>query len=144
MTLNGWMQIAFYALCVLAVARPLGLYLVKVFGGSVGWLRPLERAIDRVSGVDPNEDQHWTRYAAAILLFSVASMLLTHLALRLQHALPFTGGAPGGPGPSGVRDGSIVHDQYQLAWCSRSSSPDSCSGERPSTSKRRFGHAKSR
>jgi potassium-transporting ATPase potassium-binding subunit len=88
MTTNGWLQIALFAACVLLVAKPLGLYLVRVYDGSVGWLRPVERLLYRLSGVDPAEDQHWTRYAAAMLLFSAASMLLTYVVLRLQHALP--------------------------------------------------------
>jgi len=88
MTVNGWAQILFYCACVLLVTKPLGIYLVKVYDGSVGWLRPVERAIYRVSGVDPDEDQHWTRYAAAMLIFSLATMLLTYVVLRLQHVLP--------------------------------------------------------
>src|SRR5512146_3421169 len=88
MTLNGWLQILFYCLCVLLVAKPLGIYLVRVYDGSLTWLGPIERAIYRVCGVDPTEDQHWTRYAGGMLLFSVASMLLTYLVLRLQHVLP--------------------------------------------------------
>jgi K+-transporting ATPase ATPase A chain len=88
MTLNGWLQIALFALVVLAVARPLGLYLVRVYDGSIRWLAPVERAIYRLAGIDPADDQHWTRYAGALLLFSAASMLLTYVALRLQHLLP--------------------------------------------------------
>ena len=88
MTANGWLQIAVFSLAVLLVAKPLGLYLVRVYDGTVGWLRPVERFIYKLSGVDPNDDQHWTRYAGAMLLFSAASMLLTYLVLRLQGALP--------------------------------------------------------
>jgi K+-transporting ATPase ATPase A chain len=88
MTANGWMQILFYCACVLLVAKPLGIYLVKVYDGSVGWLRPVERVIYRVCGVDAEEDQHWTRYAGAMLIFSLATMLLTYIVLRLQHVLP--------------------------------------------------------
>jgi potassium-transporting ATPase potassium-binding subunit len=88
MTLNGWLQIALFVLCVLLVAKPLGLYLVKVFDGSMRWLRPIERAIYRAAGVDPGEDQHWTRYAAGMLVFNLATMLFTYLILRLQHFLP--------------------------------------------------------
>lgn len=88
MTTNGWLQIVFFAGCVLLVARPMGLYLVRVYDGTVRWLGPVERAIYRVAGIDANEDQHWTRYAAAVLLFSAASMLLTYLGLRLQGLLP--------------------------------------------------------
>ncbi|HEY4217222.1 MAG TPA: potassium-transporting ATPase subunit KdpA [Gemmatimonadaceae bacterium] len=88
MTTNGWLQIVFFSLCVLVVAKPLGLYLVRVYDGTVSWLRPLERAIYAISGVNADDDQHWTRYTAALLIFSAASMLLTYVALRLQLALP--------------------------------------------------------
>jgi K+-transporting ATPase ATPase A chain len=88
MTLNGWLQILFFSLCVLLVAKPLGVYLVRVFDGSYRWLSWLERPIYRLCGVDEREDQHWTRYAAGLMLFSVASMLLTYLVLRLQRVLP--------------------------------------------------------
>ncbi len=88
MTINGWLQILFFSLCVLLIAKPLGLYLVRVYDGSLKWLGPIERVIYRVCGVDPKEDQHWTRYATGMLLFSLASMLLTYMVLRLQHVLP--------------------------------------------------------
>jgi K+-transporting ATPase ATPase A chain len=88
MTANGWLQIAVFALAVAAVTKPLGRYLVAVYDGRVRWLAPLERGLYRLAGVDPDEDQHWTRYAGAMLFFSAASMLLTYLTLRLQHLLP--------------------------------------------------------
>jgi K+-transporting ATPase ATPase A chain len=88
MTLNGWLQIAFYSVALLLITKPLGIYVLKIYDGSMGWLRPVERAIYRLGGVDPDEDQHWTRYAAAMLIFSAASMLLTYAVLRLQHLLP--------------------------------------------------------
>jgi K+-transporting ATPase ATPase A chain len=88
MTLNGWLQILFYSLSVLAIAKPLGIYLVRVYDGTARWLAPIERGIYRVCGIDPDEDQHWTRYAGGVLLLSVASMLLTYIALRVQHLLP--------------------------------------------------------
>jgi K+-transporting ATPase ATPase A chain len=88
MTASGWLQIALLSLAVLAVTKPLGRYLVAVYEGRVRWLGPLERGLYRLAGVDPEEDQHWTRYAGAMLLFSAASMVLTYVALRLQHVLP--------------------------------------------------------
>ncbi|MGH7656533.1 MAG: potassium-transporting ATPase subunit KdpA [Gemmatimonadaceae bacterium] len=88
MTTQGWLQIAFYCAALLLVTKPLGIYVFKVYDGSIGWLRPLERGLYRLAGVDPNEDQHWTRYAAAVLLFSAAAMLLTYAVLRLQAILP--------------------------------------------------------
>jgi potassium-transporting ATPase potassium-binding subunit len=88
MTLNGWLQILVFSVVVLAVAKPLGTYLVRVYDGTTGWLRPVERAVYRLCGLRADDDQHWTRYTGAVLLFSAASMLLTYLALRLQHVLP--------------------------------------------------------
>ena len=88
MTPNGWLQILFYCACVLLVTKPLGIYLVRVYDGTFTWLGPIERAIYKVCGVDASEDQHWTRYAGGMLLFSAATMLLTYLALRLQAVLP--------------------------------------------------------
>ncbi|HEY2854245.1 MAG TPA: potassium-transporting ATPase subunit KdpA [Gemmatimonadaceae bacterium] len=88
MTVNGWLQILFFCVSVLVVAKPLGLYLVRVYNGTYRWLAPLERVIYRMCGVDAQEDQHWTRYAGAMLLFSAASMLLTYVVLRLQRMLP--------------------------------------------------------
>jgi K+-transporting ATPase ATPase A chain len=88
MTANGWLQIALFALSVILVTKPLGRYLVAVYEGRVRWLGPIERGLYRLAGVAPEEDQHWTRYAGATLLFSAASMLLTYAVLRLQHLLP--------------------------------------------------------
>jgi K+-transporting ATPase ATPase A chain len=88
MTANGWLQIAFYSVVLLLVTKPVGLYILKVYDGSMTWLRPVERLLYRLAGVDPEEDQHWTRYAASMLIFSAASMLLTYVVLRLQHLLP--------------------------------------------------------
>ncbi len=88
MTANGWLQILLFSAAVFAVTKPVGLYLVRVYDGTFRWLAPVERAIYRVCGVDPEEDQHWTRYAAGLLLFSAASMLATYVALRLQAHLP--------------------------------------------------------
>jgi len=88
MTINGWLQIAFFSIALLLVTKPLGIYVFKVYDGSMRWLRPIERVLYRVGGVDPDEDQHWTRYAASMLIFSAASMLLTYAVLRLQHLLP--------------------------------------------------------
>jgi potassium-transporting ATPase potassium-binding subunit len=88
MTANGWEQIALYSAVLLLVTKPLGIYVLKVYDGSLTWLGPVERLLYRAAGVDPAEDQHWTRYTASLLIFSLASMLLTYAALRLQHLLP--------------------------------------------------------
>src|SRR6476469_2943603 len=88
MTANGWLQIAFYSVVLLALTKPMGMVILRVYDGSVTWLRPVERLIYRIGGIDSEEDQHWTQYTAAMLIFSLVSMLLTYIVLRLQHVLP--------------------------------------------------------
>jgi len=88
MTANGWLQILVFAAVILAATKPIGLYMVGVYDGSLRWLAPVERAIYRVAGIRPDDDQHWTEYAASLLVFSAVSMLVTYLALRLQGSLP--------------------------------------------------------
>ena len=88
MTANGWFQILFFSVILLAVTKPMGTYVLQVYDGSMRWLAPVERVIYRFCGVDAGEDQHWTRYATAVLLFSAVSLLMTYVALRLQHVLP--------------------------------------------------------
>ncbi|HTT69375.1 MAG TPA: potassium-transporting ATPase subunit KdpA [Gemmatimonadales bacterium] len=88
MTLNGWLQILLFAAAVLAVTKPVGIYILRVYDGSLRWLAPVERVIYRLCGIDPAEEQHWTRYAAGLLVFSAVSMLVTYVALRLQAHLP--------------------------------------------------------
>jgi potassium-transporting ATPase potassium-binding subunit len=87
-TSNGWLQIAFFSLAVLAIAKPFGAYLVAVYEGRVRWLAPVERALYRIAGVREDEDQHWTRYTVSMLAFSLVTMLLTYIVLRLQATLP--------------------------------------------------------
>jgi K+-transporting ATPase ATPase A chain len=87
-TANGWLQIVFYSVVLLALTKPLGTYMFRVYDGSMRWLAPVERAIYRVCGIDPAEDQHWTRYAGSLLFFSAVSMLVSYIAFRLQHVLP--------------------------------------------------------
>jgi K+-transporting ATPase ATPase A chain len=88
MTANGWLQILFFSALVLLLAKPMGIYILAVYEGRRRWLGPVETAIYRVLGADPAEDQHWTRYAAGMLLFSLVSMLATYAVLRLQGVLP--------------------------------------------------------
>jgi potassium-transporting ATPase potassium-binding subunit len=87
-TVNGWTQILLFSLVILAVTKPVGVYLVKVYDGSMRWLGPVEHFIYRLIGIDPEEDQHWTHYAASVLIFSAATMLVTYVALRVQNLLP--------------------------------------------------------
>ena len=88
MTTSGWVQILLFSIVLLALTKPAGLYLVRVFDGTWQWLAPVERLLYRLAGVSPDEDQHWTRYTAALLCFSALGMLVTYAVLRLQHGLP--------------------------------------------------------
>ena len=93
MTINGWIQIALYCVIIIAITKPFGGYLTRVFSGERTFLSPvlgpLERGFYRLSGVDPNEDQHWKIYAVAMLAFSVAGFVVLYAIQRLQGVLPF-------------------------------------------------------
>jgi K+-transporting ATPase ATPase A chain len=93
MTLNGWFQIALFGAIIVALTRPLGGYMTRVFAGErtvlSPILRPLERAIYWCCGVDEREEQHWLTYAVAMLLFSIAGFLTLYALQRLQAMLPF-------------------------------------------------------
>jgi len=92
MTANGWFQIAVFLLLVLAVTKPVGVFIARVFNRERTFLdpvmRPLERLIYKLCFVDENHEMRWTEYAFAMLLFSVVSMLLLYLMQRGQGALP--------------------------------------------------------
>jgi potassium-transporting ATPase potassium-binding subunit len=92
MTSNGWLQIAVFFALVLLAAKPMGLYLARVYSGEKTLLdpilRPAEQLLYRMTGVDPAEEMRWTQYAVAMLVFSCATMLLTYAVERLQHAVP--------------------------------------------------------
>ena len=92
MTVIGWVQtLAFFAI-VLAIAKPLGSYMAKVFAGEATWLtpvvRPLERAIYRLCGVREDEEMTWYAYALAMLAFSVVGFAYLYILLRTQKWLP--------------------------------------------------------
>ena len=93
MTINGWIQIALYCALLIAITRPLGGYITRVFNGErtllSPLLRPLERGVYAVCGVDEKEDQHWLTYAIAMLTFSMAGFLSLYAIQRLQGVLPF-------------------------------------------------------
>jgi len=92
MTANGWLQIGVFLLAILAVTPLLGRFMTRVFNRERTWLdpvlRPIERLIYRATGVDETHEMRWTQYAAAMLLFSVVSMLLLYLIQRIQQRLP--------------------------------------------------------
>ena len=103
MTATGLLQITIYFLVVVALAKPLGLYITKVMQGERTFmhnvLRPLEAGIYKLCGIDEHAEQHWTSYAGGILLFSVATLLVTYVVLRIQQWLPWNPAGLGNVGP---------------------------------------------
>jgi K+-transporting ATPase ATPase A chain len=93
MTINGWLQIFVFLALILAVTKPLGIFMARVFAGERTFLdpalRPIERLLYRVTGVDEKREMRWTEYAIAMLLFSGVSMLILYLIQRIQGMLPF-------------------------------------------------------
>jgi K+-transporting ATPase ATPase A chain len=92
MTANGWFQIFLFFAVVLACAKPLGVYMARVFEREHTFAdvlcRPLERMIYKLTRIDEKHEMRWTEYAISMLLFSASSMLLTYFVERLQHVLP--------------------------------------------------------
>jgi K+-transporting ATPase ATPase A chain len=92
MTLNGWLQIIFFFGLILLVTKPLGLFMAHVFNRERTFLDPVlgpvERLLYRLTRVDASREMRWTEYAAAMLLFSLVSMLLLYLLQRVQGFLP--------------------------------------------------------
>jgi K+-transporting ATPase ATPase A chain len=92
MTAIGWTQILVFFALIVAVSRPLGVYMFHVFEGEKKplprVLGPVERFFFRLSGVDSAKEQTWVEYTVALLLFSALSLIVTYLIQRLQHVLP--------------------------------------------------------
>jgi potassium-transporting ATPase potassium-binding subunit len=93
MTANGWLQIAIFFALILICVKPLGSFIATVIEGRKNFLTPVlgpvERLIYRICGVKEDEEQHWTRYAGALLAFSLFSALLLYVMQRMQRWLPF-------------------------------------------------------
>jgi potassium-transporting ATPase potassium-binding subunit len=93
MTANGWLQIGLFIVVIFLLAKPLGVFMTRVFGREKTFLdpimRPIERVVYRLIGVDEKHEMRWTEYATAMLLFSGVSMALLYLIERTQKWLPF-------------------------------------------------------
>ena len=92
MTANGWFQICFFFALILVCAKPLGLYMARVFERERTFadriFRPIERLIYRLTGIDETHEMAWTEYAIVMLLFSLITMVATYAIERLQGSLP--------------------------------------------------------
>jgi K+-transporting ATPase ATPase A chain len=93
MTLNGWIQILLFLGAIAAVTVPLGAFMARVFARERTWLdpalRPLERIIYRLTGVNETHEMRWPEYGLSMLAFSIVSMLVLYALQRLQGLLPF-------------------------------------------------------
>ena len=92
MTANGNAQLTLYVVVLIALAKPLGAYMARVYQNqpfgldrALGWL---ERLIYKVAGVRPDQEMGWKTYAAAMLVFNLAGLLAVYGLQRLQGVLP--------------------------------------------------------
>src|SRR5512142_2679806 len=104
MTVVGWIQVGVFALLVVAITRPLGVYMYRVFEGD---RQPLPRVLGRIErlllracGLRDAKEQTWLQYAIAMLVFSAVTLIVTYVIERAQGALPWNPQhLPGVPGP---------------------------------------------
>src|ERR1700680_224187 len=93
MTPNGWIQIALYSVVVVILVKPFGGYMTRVFTGErtvlSPVLRPIERGIYWLCGVDEKQEQHWVTYAVAMLFFTMAGFVTLYALQRLEGVLAF-------------------------------------------------------
>ena len=93
MTANGWLQFAIFSVVLLLTVKPVGIYLARVLEGERTWLdpvlRPIERLIYKLCGVNAEAEMNWREYAFAMLGFSAVTLLLTYAIERLQAILPW-------------------------------------------------------
>ncbi|HET7207819.1 MAG TPA: potassium-transporting ATPase subunit KdpA [Terriglobales bacterium] len=120
MTVNGWFQILFFLLLIFLVTKPLGVFMARVFNRERTFmdpvLRPMEKLLYRVTGVDENHEMPWTEYAVSMLLFSVVSMIVLYLMQRLQGYLPFNPQKFGAVGPAHVAFNTAASFTTNTNW----------------------------
>ena len=92
MTANGYLQLGFYVVVLIALAKPLGAYMARIYAGEPAVLNrigaPFERLLYRVCGVDAQREMRWTEYAVAVLAFNILGLLAVYALQRFQGGLP--------------------------------------------------------
>jgi potassium-transporting ATPase potassium-binding subunit len=92
MNFYSWFQIVFYLVVLLALAKPLGSFMAKVYQGERTFfdrvLGPIERFIYRISGINADEDMNWKTYVVAVMVFNILGLLAVYAIQRLQAFLP--------------------------------------------------------
>jgi len=120
MTANGWFQIALFLALIFAVTKPLGIFMARVFDRQKTFmdpaLRPIERLLYRITGVDEAHEMRWTEYAIAMLLFSVVSMIVLYAMQRLQGFLLFNPQKFGAVSPAHVAFNTAASFTTNTNW----------------------------
>jgi len=120
MTANGWFQIFLFLAFVFLVTKPIGIFLTRVFNREKTFmdpvLRPVERLLYRVTGVDENREMRWTEYAVSMLLFSLVSMLVLYAFERLQGYLPFNPQKLGAVNPTALAFNTAASFTTNTNW----------------------------
>ena len=111
MTVQGWMLILVFVAVLVALAKPVGLWLFAIYEGRRTPLHtvlgPVERGFYKLAGVDPAAEQGWRRYALHMLAFQLATLLFTYLVLRFQDLLPMNPRGLAGLSPDGAMNTAI-------------------------------------
>src|SRR5271170_5966426 len=94
MNASGWIQVVLYVVVLLAITKPMGIFLFKILDTDGKTfldpvLKPVEKLLYKLFGVDPHREQDWKQYAVAMLVFSMVSMIFTYGILRFQGHLPW-------------------------------------------------------
>ncbi|CDZ31622.1 Potassium-transporting ATPase A chain [Neorhizobium galegae bv. officinalis] len=93
MTLNGWLQILLYCGIIIALVKPLGGYMTRIFSGERTFLSPvlvpIERGLYAMAGTSEREEQHWTSYAVSLLMFNLLGVVVLYATMRLQAGMPY-------------------------------------------------------
>ena len=124
MNIFSWLQLIFYMVVLIALAKPIGLYMARVYQGEKTFLdpllRPLEKWIYRLSDVHPDEDMNWKVYALAMMLFNGLGLLAVYAFQRLQGYLPLNPQGFSAVSPDSVLEhGRQLCHQHQLAGLRR-------------------------
>ena len=106
MTVQGWLLILFFIAAIVALAKPMGIWLFALYEGRSTPLHrvlgPVERGFYRLAGIDPTAEQGWRRYALHMLVFQAVLLLFTYAIVRLQHVLPLNPRGLAGIGADGA------------------------------------------
>ena len=93
MTVIGWIQILLFCAIIVALIKPLGGYMTRVFNGERTFLSPILRPVEAglywIGGVDEKREQHWLTYTVAMLFFHVGGFVILYALMRFQDVLPF-------------------------------------------------------